>query len=133
MTMHRQLSHIPLIDAASLDQTAVVTCFDPLARYLTLAYRVDVTAKTLAGTITIKGGADPDPATHYTLTTATLASPAGTGAAYASGVVTFATPFPDIGTAYGMLRIADPPPYVSVVYDYATGGGTNRLRVKAVY
>lgn len=134
MTMHRQLSSIPLIDSAGVDQVGaqVVSCFDPLTRFLTIAYQLDVTAKTLVGTLTIKGGADPDASTHSALTTATAYNTV-TGAAVASGVLTFATPFPDVGSSYGLIRISDPPPYVSVAYDYTTGGGTNRLRAKAVY
>lgn len=131
----RQLSHIQLIDAISASQigSQTIVCYDPVADFIVIAYRLDVTAKSLAGTLTIKGGAEPDPATHFPLTTAALVSPAGTGATLSAGVVTFATPFPDIGTAYAMLRVADPPPYVSVAYVYTTGGGTNRFRVKAVY
>lgn len=131
MTMHRQKSHIPLIDAASVDQTAVVTCFDPLARFIDIAARLDSTVATLSGTLTASGGADPDPATHSPLVAATMFPAALTGAALSNGVVTFSTV--GIGAKYLMMRIPDPPPYVSVAYDYTSGGGTNRLRVKAVY
>lgn len=133
MTMHRQLSHIPLIDAVSADQkSVVVSCFDPLTRFLTIAYRLDSSVATLAGTLTIRGGADPDPATHFALTSGLTAFNTISGAAApSSGVVAFTTVA--IGSAYGLLRIADPPPYVSVEYDYTSGGGTNRMRVKAVY
>jgi hypothetical protein len=131
MTMHRQLSHIPLIDAVSADQkSVVVSCFDPLTRLLTIAYRLDSSAATLSGTLTVRGGADSDPATHFALVGATAFN-AVSGAALSNGVVTFSTVA--IGSAFGLLRIADPPPYVSVEYDYVSGGGTNRFRAKAVY
>lgn len=132
MTMHRQLSHIALIDAVSADQNSdVVTCFDPLTRFLTIAYRLDSTSADLVGTLTIKGGAEPDAATHTALTGAAVFPAALAGATLSNGVLTFATVA--TGSKYAMIRVSDPPPYVSLAYDYTSGGGTNRLRVKAVY
>jgi hypothetical protein len=130
--MARQKSHVQLVDSVSLSATSKpVHCFDPQAQYVDVAYTLDVTAANLVGTLTLVGGAEPDAATMYPLTTAALLSPAVSGAAYASGVVTFSTVA--IGTARGLLRVVDPPPYVAAVYVYTSGGGTNRARVKAVY
>ena len=128
----RQISHVPLLDAVSADQSSdSFTCFDPDTRLLTIAYRLDSTTADLAGTLTISGGAEPDPATHSPLVGAAVFPAALSGATLSNGVVTFATV--GTGARYSMIRIADPPPYVSVAYDYTSGGGTNRLRVKAVY
>jgi hypothetical protein len=132
MTMHRQLSHIALIDAVGVDQNSdVISCFDPLTRFLTIAYRLDSTVADLVGTLTIKGGAEPDAATHTALAGAAVFPAALAGATLSNGVLTFATV--GTGSKYAMIRVSDPPPYVSLAYDYTSGGGTNRLRVKAVY
>ena len=132
----RRKSHIQLIDSvspsASSQSSQVVFCDDPVARYADIAWVLTAGAATLVGNIQLVGGADP--AKLYPLLTGTLLSPAATGVATTSlgtdGKSVFSTA---PNGSFGVLRIPEPPPYIGVIYTYASGGGANRMQIKAVY
>lgn len=115
---------------------------EPDTNALHLLFRVDVSAKTLAGNIALKlGGFMSEDIAVASLpgvlqTAGFIAETAlPTGVALDATVVswTLATAFPDIGSSVWAVKITHPPQHIVPVFTFTTGGGLIRVRIKAVY
>lgn len=139
MSGNRNQIHDMILDCAGVTTTGKRLMVAPDVQKLNLIFRLDVSANTLATSdITLKLGGDPEsddpvsgaPALLAARVTANTSIP-GTIVLGTNATWTFTNP---VGPTlkWGVL-IVSPPPVIIPVFTFGTGGGTVRVRVKAVY
>lgn len=139
MSGQRNQVHDLILDCAGVTTSGKRLIVAPDVDKVNLVFRLDVSANTLATSdVTLKVGGDPQdddpvsgaPALLAARVTAYTAIP-GTIVLGTNATWTFTNP---VGPTlkWGVV-ILYPPPVIIPVFTFGSGGGTVRMRVKAVY
>jgi len=126
-----------ILDAAAADATSkVINCNDTQALALFIGYKLVASAADLISTVTLRCNVEDDGAysSWPVLSDGTHISVSGDSddLTFTAGVLSTLEGLP-LGTYRGVIRIANPPPFVIATYDYTSGGGTVSLQLKAAY
>lgn len=139
MSGQRNQVHDLILDCAGVTTTGKRLMVTPDVEKVNLIFRLEVSANTLATSdITLKLGGDPEtddpvsgaPALLAARITANTAIP-GTIVLGTNATWTFTNPVGPV-LKWGVV-ILQPPAVIIPVFTFGTGGGTVRVRVKAVY